>query len=140
MQLYDCKVRLHGSLYNEVRRFNVTAAEIAVLKILHGDDSVVEIEPKTFDRKRDDVGERDRLTHLYGPALAKVEDVKTLNGVFGVAGALPKYVPGMEPSTAAQPSRGRRRKSAGAAPAPAQEPSDEPEDLDDLDELEAVTA
>lgn len=45
MRLYDCHVRLGGKTSNEVPLFAITAAEIIVLRHIHGDDSVVRVEP-----------------------------------------------------------------------------------------------
>jgi len=45
MRLYHCHVRLGGKTSNEVPLFAITAAEIIVLRHIHGDDSVVRIEP-----------------------------------------------------------------------------------------------
>lgn len=101
MQLYNCKVRLHGSLYNEVRKDNITAAEIAVLKIIHGQeggiDAVTDIEHT--GRKNSSMSDgalREYLNEEYAKGLAAIESVKSLNGVFGVMGALPKQVEGVE--------------------------------------------
>src|SRR5690242_12341845 len=64
MRLYDCKVRLAGSRENEVRKTDVTAAEIMVLRAFHGVDSVEGITPKEMDR-RSHADERKRLFMLY---------------------------------------------------------------------------
>jgi len=64
MRLYDCKVLLAGSRENEVRKTDVTAAEIMVLRDIHGADSVSEIKPKGMD-KRPHADERRRLFMLY---------------------------------------------------------------------------
>lgn len=101
MQLYNCKVRLHGSLYNEVRKYDVTAAEIAVLKVIHGQEGGIEAvtEIEHTGRKNSsmsDAGLRAYLDMEYGGGLSANEGVKNINGVFGVAGALPKAVDGVE--------------------------------------------
>lgn len=64
MRLYDCKVLLAGSRENEVRKADVTAAEILILRALHGADSVTEIKSKEMD-KRSHGTERARLFTLY---------------------------------------------------------------------------
>ncbi len=63
MRLYDCKVLLAGSRENEVRKSDVTAAEIMILRALHGEDSVTDIRPKEMD-KRSHGPERARLFNL----------------------------------------------------------------------------
>lgn len=66
MKLYSCKVRLHGEVKDEVLKSDVTAAEIRVLRHVHGgDDAVVDIaENGACDRN--EVQERDRLAKRYG--------------------------------------------------------------------------
>lgn len=111
-QLFDCKVRLAGSLINEVPKKGVTAPEIALLRFLHGgDDMVTDIKALPIDamvedgvdakgkpkkRPRTEQEERERLQTLYGPALRSYEDVRTIAGIFGAAGPLPKAVPGAD--------------------------------------------
>lgn len=94
MHIYFCKVRLGGSLYNEVPK-EITAPELAVLKVLHGEDAVADIKHLRNDPDRKIEGERERLNDLYGGALSKLDDVKSLNGIFGVAGQLPAEIPGV---------------------------------------------
>ncbi len=111
MQLYDCKVRLKGSLYNEVHKRGVSAAEIMVLRVIHGGavddmDAVVDVKPSMdADGKRlpvsevDDHDERERLQELYGEALHSIEHISNINGLFGPASALPQVLDGVEPNT-----------------------------------------
>lgn len=109
MQTYSARVRLSGSLFNEVPKAELTAAEITVLRRLHGPDSVIEIKPgKHVDRSDDD--ERDRLSHLYGRALAGLKGVGSLDAVLGVPGVpLPSYVPGVDASAQTAPRRSRKQ-------------------------------
>ncbi len=51
--LYDCKVRLSGSVLNEVPRTNVSAAEIFVLRGIHGEDAVVDITDAKIRQKEE---------------------------------------------------------------------------------------
>jgi hypothetical protein len=75
MKLYNCKVRLHANPNDEVRRRHVTAAEVRVLRKLHGEDAVIEIsEAGETDRNHDQ--ERDRLAQAYGE--------KVVTSLFGV--------------------------------------------------------
>ena len=46
MRLYDCHVRLGGITSSEVPKHDITAAEILILRHLHGDDGVVRIVSK----------------------------------------------------------------------------------------------
>lgn len=126
MQLYDCKVRLSGSLYNEVPKTGVTAAEITVLRVIHGSDSVADIKPDVFDRKRSDGSERARLDSIYGSAISKIEDIKSLNGIFGVAAPLPQHLPGFEPDAKQKKKAGRPPKQPPKQPVDAEPPTAPP--------------
>lgn len=65
MQLHNVTVRLGGSLNNTVPKFRVTAAEVLVLRHIHGDDSVVDVIPTDFDKKLRHDSEYARLAHVY---------------------------------------------------------------------------
>lgn len=136
MQLYNCKVRLHGSLYNEVRKEAITAAEIAVLRAIHGQtggiDAVTEIEH--IGRKDSSITDaylRDYLSHEYSMGLAAIEEIKSLNGIFGVAGQLPDKIQGVEHVTKAAYDARKAKAAAKHNAAPVA-----PEDLDIADDAE----
>lgn len=127
--MYDCTVRLSGSMLNEVRRVGVTASEIKVLKALHtGPETGVEVvhsivrsKPASVDR--DDFEERERLQFQYGAALSKLEHVKRLDALLGHETVpLPQSVMGVDALPAA---KGGRRAKVEKAPEP--EPVEEPE-------------
>jgi len=79
MQTYDCKVRLGGELKNEVEKLECTAAEIMVLRHIHGSDAVVGLKKRRMD-KRPHLAERERLDSIYGR--------KATSAVLGVPGAI----------------------------------------------------
>lgn len=64
MKTYTCKLRLAGAVTNEVLKSNISAAEIEILRELHGTDSVVDIK-ETGDNKRTSAQERAYLKHVY---------------------------------------------------------------------------
>lgn len=64
MQLYDVKIRLAGLANNEVRKSDVTAAEVMVLRAIHGADAVGDIVATKMD-KRTHGEERSRLNNQY---------------------------------------------------------------------------
>lgn len=64
MQTYSCKVRLAGSVTNEVRKSGVTAADVVVLRLIHGQTAVLEIRPDG-DVKLTQEELRDRLMRDY---------------------------------------------------------------------------
>ena len=64
MRLYDCHVRLGGTTSSEVPLSDITAAEILILRHLHGDDGVVRI----VQRSREAINQfelRDKLRAKY---------------------------------------------------------------------------
>lgn len=65
MQTANILLALGGDPGNSVPKYGVTPAEIAVLRLIHGDESVTEVEPTgTIERKSRE--ERSRLAELYG--------------------------------------------------------------------------
>lgn len=64
MKTYKCKVRCQANPNDEVRKKDVTAAEIRLLRLIHGEDAVVEI-VETGETDRDINQERDRLEMRY---------------------------------------------------------------------------
>jgi hypothetical protein len=74
MQIANIMLSLGGDHGNQVYKHSVTAAEIAVLRAIHGDDAVKDVEP-IGDVKRSHREERGRLIETYGGA--KIPDTKT---------------------------------------------------------------
>lgn len=68
MQSANIILALGGDSGNQVPKFDVTAAEIAVLLAIHGDSSVSEITPAAKDIDRTNRGELARLKAIYGNA------------------------------------------------------------------------
>jgi hypothetical protein len=94
MNLYKAHVNLGGEAANQVPKTNLTAAEIVVLRTIHGLESVNDIEKTGAAKKtHTDAAERNRLQMIYGTALRKIEGVGSINGIFGVGGALPAEPP-----------------------------------------------
>jgi hypothetical protein len=65
MKLFNCKLRLAGNPLDEVRKADVTSAEITLLKAIHGGDALAEI-TAAGAVDRDAAEERDRLERTYG--------------------------------------------------------------------------
>lgn len=100
MKLYSAIVRLGGSITNEVRKHQLTAAEIAVLQRIHGPDAVLKIIETGAVRGRSDAKERARLALAYPKGMSAdgktpLEGHSFIASIFGVSGvALPvEYVP-----------------------------------------------
>lgn len=89
MKLFDCVLRLEGSLLNQVPKTGITVAEIEVLRAIHGSDAVADIVPGTpANTKRTSAEERARLAEVYaspnlltGNQHAKRKEM--LTGLFG---------------------------------------------------------
>jgi hypothetical protein len=65
MEVGSAMVALGGDSGNTVPKDNITPAEIAVLRVIHGDDAVFDIQ-KTGDINRSNRQELTRLTEVYG--------------------------------------------------------------------------
>jgi len=77
MQICDCLVFIGGDIGNSVEKQGVTAAEIAVLRAVHGNDSVREIKVQD-NAKTNHEEERERLMLLYSS-----DFIASLFGKFG---------------------------------------------------------
>jgi hypothetical protein len=65
LKLFSAKIRRGGDVRDEVRKDGLTAAEIKMLKKIHGKDAVLEVD-ETGVAQRDVQDERKRLEMLYG--------------------------------------------------------------------------
>jgi hypothetical protein len=74
MQLATVEVRLSGSRENTVVKDNVTVPEIVLLRAIHGNDSVNNIQPTGMD-KRPHAAEYERLKKIYGTAKDEKENL-----------------------------------------------------------------
>lgn len=61
---YDFKLRLEGSVLNEVPKEGLTAAEVDMLRALHGADAVVGL-VEAGEVSRSDAAERERVKSLF---------------------------------------------------------------------------
>jgi hypothetical protein len=139
MFLYNAKVRLLGSLNNEVQKHDLTAAEIAVLQRIHGRDAVVDIVKVGEARKRNDRSERNRLMNIYQNGVSA--DGKTnltgaafIDSILGVGNPLPKaYVePVVEDPAIAAPAEAIEAEEIVRFDAEGNVVSDEPEDAEPI--------
>lgn len=84
---YSMKVRLDGSVMNEVRRENVSAAEVILLRRLHGRDAVCDVKEIKSD-KSEHAEERMTLQTRYAKPLMKLKPAITFEQLFG-----PEHMP-----------------------------------------------
>lgn len=71
MDVFSCIVKLRsgsesGIFTGEVPKQDVSAAEVLLLKSIHGDDAITSIQ-KTGKDNRKNAAERDRLAAIYRP-------------------------------------------------------------------------
>jgi hypothetical protein len=94
MDIYKGKVRLTGSMLNEVRREDMTAPEVILLQRIHGNDAVLELE-KTGTTKINHQDERQRLYLQYKTAVNVDAKRHYIEELFGPNhNDLPTSVPG----------------------------------------------
>lgn len=119
MQFYQAKVRLAGSLLNEVFKPDLSAPEIMLLRAFHGQDAVVDIK-RTRVSALPSESERERLMALYmGNANNDPEQTSRKNSIwfslFGhLTAELPTKLPGdwpeiEQPPVIAEAPRGGKR-------------------------------
>lgn len=94
MQTANIMLALGGDKGNCVPKYGVTAAEIAVLRAIHGDDAVFDVEPTGEDalaedgeRKRTNREELTRLQHQYASGRLFGTDVRAVGALFPGAAA-----------------------------------------------------
>lgn len=83
MQICNCTVAIGGEVGMTVAKERVTVPELAILRVIHGEDAVRNIEV-IADESMDSIEERSRLVAVYRSPENIVRDT------FGAAGALPK--------------------------------------------------
>lgn len=69
MQIYDVSVRPGGYMGTDVPKKNVSAAEILVLRHIHGEDSVINIKPRKMAKGHSHAEFRAALAAKYGETL-----------------------------------------------------------------------
>jgi hypothetical protein len=83
MQICNCTVAIGGEVGMTVAKERVTIPELAILRVIHGEDAVRNIEV-IADESMDSSEERSRLNAIYRSPENVVRDT------FGGAGVLPK--------------------------------------------------
>lgn len=92
MKFYNIKLRLASNMLHEVRRQNVSAAEVLLLNEIHGGSAIVEFDQsgeKAFS-PRDHRVERRRLELKFGEKQKYADAINKLFG--GVASQLPEDI------------------------------------------------
>lgn len=86
MDIVNCKVRHRGDMHHTISRYEIDVVEVMVLRHIHGEDAVVEIQVVGHTRKP---GKQviDRIDQLYGAKI--VEEVFGKN-LQQAAASLPK--------------------------------------------------
>jgi hypothetical protein len=73
VQTANITLAIGGDKGNTIPKFGVTAAEIAVLRLIHGDEAVFDVDPQP-DIQRNNRSELGRLIEVYG----KMQDGKEI--------------------------------------------------------------
>lgn len=116
MLYVNCNVRIGGDNNNIVPKKDLSVAEVALLKVIHGDDGVVDIVSTGRTDTISAVRERERLKAIYNPKLV-------MNVFPGVMPTLPTRLEDIVAVEAddgdEQPAKPRRgRPPAAQAPEP----------------------
>lgn len=89
MQHCSCFVFLGGELTSSVWKADVTVAEIALLRAIHGDDAITTIVP-TYKAAVKSADELDRLRVIYGASNVSKEGKRLVDDIYpGRAPQLP---------------------------------------------------
>lgn len=87
---YSAKIRLGGSVLNEVRKTDMSPAEVIIMRRIHGDDMVVDLvetqrEPTPEEKLLEEQGvtERPALEAKYGRILARETPPTSFDILFG---------------------------------------------------------
>lgn len=93
MKLATIMLAIGGGRDNTIPKYDVTAAEIAVLRAIHGEDAVFDVDPSTVDAQND-----------YGRARTNREELIRLKAIYGKAqdGNGQAIVEGLYPGAAAR--------------------------------------
>lgn len=86
MQLAHCLLLLGGDAGQTVQKYNVTPSEVAVLRLIHGNDSVIDLQVfGSVDRPH--MRERARLVEAYGRGMDGVIRCPAVDQLFPGAAA-----------------------------------------------------
>ena len=123
MQHCSCFVFLGGELTSSVWKADVTVAEIALLRAIHGDDAITTIVP-TYKATVKAGEELDRLRALYGSSNVSKEGKRLVDDIYpGRAPQLPTTLADIdvdaveedEPVAKAKPAKAAKDSAASTA-------------------------
>jgi hypothetical protein len=160
MKLANCMVALGGDMGNTVLKYGTTAAEIAVLRAIHGDDAVFDVEPTAADALNEDGRPRTNRQELARLKLVYARDpngqpARIIAGMFPGAAArvhegfdeleLPEEffkasgrVQTKADDAGAEPApKAKKAKGKAVAPEPPPAPADDEDDIDDMPDADA---
>jgi hypothetical protein len=153
MQLANAMLALAGDLGNTVPKLGITPSEVAVLRFIHGNDAVIEIDVLDVQVERTHREERDRLTEAYGAYEGEQRRSRAVEALFpGAAARVFETFDEMDlddslfkadrvrrvapVAPVAAPKAAKRGKKAAEEAAPEPEQADEPEDgIEDMNDV-----
>ena len=84
IKLYNCVVRLGGSLLHTVPKRHISGEEVRLLRHLHGDDAIVEIKEIAAQTETLRADELNDLADRYSQEPTKFDGRKLIEKVFNV--------------------------------------------------------
>lgn len=87
METANVLLAIAGDKGNTVMKYGVTPSEVAVLRHLHGDDAVTDIEILSVPLKTSHKDERERLAETYGRQIGERKVAVAVNALFPGAAA-----------------------------------------------------
>ena len=113
---YTSRIRLNGSVTNEVRKTDMSPAEVIIMRRLHGNDAVLDIVETPGEYAP---GEREILEARYAKALAREKPPITFEGLFGPSHIdLPPRLPDFAKNAAAKATNVAKPPKLGNPAAP----------------------
>jgi hypothetical protein len=137
MQQANIMLALGGNLGQTIQKFGVTPAEVAVLREIHGNAAVFDIQPLDEEVERTSREERSRLLEVYGkpPGSHELSAVEFLFP--GAAARVYENFDELELDESFYKATGRAKPKVTKAKAKVEEPEPEPDDeVEEDDEVE----
>lgn len=84
VRVYNCSVRLGGSLLHSVPKIRISGEEVRLLKTIHGDDSIIELKELGALSGWTRMEELNDLADRYSTETGKGDGIKLVEKTFGV--------------------------------------------------------
>lgn len=147
MQLANAMLAIGGDAGTTVPKFGITPSEVAVLRVIHGDDAVTAIEVLRETVQRSHREERERLTEKYGAYEGEKRRSRAVEVLFpGAAARVFETFSEMEldeslfkvPPVAAPVAASVKKGKKAAEPAPVETVQADEDDNDGIEDMPNV--